>query len=373
MDDDAVERLRLLESVVNNALDAVVLCDYAEDGEARIAYVNPAFVAQTGYRAEDVVGRHPRVLVRADADVDAQRRLRDATQHHQSVTVELTHYRADGSTFYVENNATPVFDDTGICTHMVSIQRDITDRKQAALDLEHQALHDALTGLPNRTLLANRLRGLLESNTAVALLLMDLDRFKTINDTLGHDFGDQVLQQVGRRLEALLRSDDTIARLGGDEFAFLLPDLHGPEEAELIVAQLLDGLREPFDVAGVTVPIDASIGVAFAPQHGGEASLLMQRADLAMYRAKEQVTGYAVYDADPDDARLGGLALLVDLRRAIEDDQLVLHYQPVVDLKTGTTAAVEALLRWEHPTRGLVMPDEFIGLAEETGLIGPLT
>ncbi|HMC70322.1 MAG TPA: EAL domain-containing protein, partial [Mycobacteriales bacterium] len=281
------------------------------------------------------------------------------------------------TTFIVENNVNPVFDETGRCTHLVSIQRDVTDRKMAERQLAYQALHDPLTRLPNRTLLADRLSQALTNlgrhGNFVGLLLMDLDRFKAINDTLGHEFGDQVLVEVALRLGTLLRTSDTVARLGGDEFAFVLPDLDSAEEAELVTAKILVALGEPFDLGGVTIPIDASVGIVLAPTHGTDASLLMQRADVAMYRAKEQASGYAVYSGEPDDGRLNALGLMVELRRGIDAGELELYYQPVVELNTGDVAAVEALVRWHHPTRGILLPTEFIPLAEETGVIRPLT
>ncbi|HZN16190.1 MAG TPA: EAL domain-containing protein [Acidimicrobiales bacterium] len=374
---DASERLRLLESVVGNAKDAVVLTDFDADGEPRIVFVNPAFTEQTGYQPHEVLGRHPRMLVGPDSDRDAQLRLRRAAELREATTVELTHYRADGTSFLVENTVNPVIDDTGRRTHLVSIQRDISERKLAERQLAYQAVHDPLTRLPNRTLFADRLSQALSGagrhGSYVGLLLMDLDRFKAINDTLGHDFGDQVLVQVALRLATVLRSTDTVARLGGDEFAFVLPDLDSPDEAELVTAKILLALEAPFELGGITIPVDASIGVALAPIHGSEASVLMRRADVAMYRAKEQVTGYAVYSDAPDEGRLNGLGLMVELRRAIEAGELELLYQPVVDLQTMEVVAVEALSRWQHPTRGLLLPTEFIPLAEQTGVIRPLT
>jgi diguanylate cyclase (GGDEF)-like protein/PAS domain S-box-containing protein len=371
------DRLRLLESVVGNAKDAVVLTDFDDAGEPRIVFVNPAFTEQTGYFPDQVIGRHPRLLLGPDSDPDAQLRLRRAVEHHRSVTVELTHYRADGSHFVVENNVNPVFDDTGRCTHMVSIQRDITDRKLAERQLAYQAVTDPLTRLPNRTLLADRLNqalaGLGRHTRYAGLLLMDLDRFKAVNDTLGHEFGDQILVQVALRLTAVLGASDTVARLGGDEFAFVLPELDRPEDAELVATKVLLALEAPFELGGLTIPIDASIGIVVAPDHGEDASVLMQRADVAMYRAKEQVSGYAVYSGASDEGRLNGLALMVELRRAVDAGQLELHYQPVVDLATSAVAGYEALMRWNHPTRGVLLPDEFILLAEETGVIRAVT
>jgi len=496
------ERLRLLESAVVHARDAVVVTEYDAGGEPRIVLVNPAFTAQTGYEADEVVGAHPRLLVGADTDLVAQLALRRAAEERCPITVELLHYRKDGSGFWVENSINPVTDDGGVCTHLVSIQRDVTDRKLAedalrksearfrlivqhasdvitvldsdgsvrysspaatrilgyaegfrprsVMDLVHpedrdgvatalaacmakpgvidpvrfrmqhadgswvpveatatnllddpdiggvvvitrdiserkrvedqlayQALHDPLTGLPNRILLADRLdRALAASRRrarSVGLLLMDLDRFKEINDTLGHKSGDHILENVAGRLQLVLRESDTVARLGGDEFAIVLPDIDGVEEVELVATKILESLDRPFELEGLALHVDASIGIAVAPVHGDDASLLLQRADVAMYRAKDLVTGYAVYAADADENRLQRLALMAELRTAVDDDQLVLHYQPIVTAGDSGVVAVEALVRWRHPERGLLHPDRFIPLAEQTGLIKPLT
>ena len=242
---------------------------------------------------------------------------------------------------------------------------------------EHQALHDALTGLPNRALLADRFEQALRSEpragSPIGLLLIDLDRFKEINDTLGHHFGDQLLIQIGPRLTGVLRAGDTVARLGGDEFAVLLPGIGTREAAVAVVGKLQTALAAPFAVEGVELHIEASVGVVLSGEHGHLPAELMQRADIAMYYAKQRSLGMSVYDPDTDGHSPERLALLGDLRRALHDDELFLHYQPKVSLSTGQVCGAEALVRWQHPHRGLVPPDAFIPLAENTGLIGPLT
>ncbi len=247
---------------------------------------------------------------------------------------------------------------------------------QAADALEHLALHDALTGLPNRTLLHDRLAHALRlverDATALALLLLDLDRFKAVNDTLGHQAGDALLQQVAARLQGALRISDTVARLGGDEFAVLLPgaDRDGAVQA---TQTLLAALVAPVRLEGQTVQVGASIGVALAPAQGREAAVLLRHADRAMYVAKRGGSGYAVYDSRQDDDHADAVLRAEELRRALATDELALHYQPMVDLRTGRVTGVEALVRWAHPTQGLLAPAAFIPLAEQTGLIVPLT
>jgi diguanylate cyclase (GGDEF)-like protein len=241
---------------------------------------------------------------------------------------------------------------------------------------EHQFFHDLLTGLPNRVLLADRLNQAIlripRSADPVSLLLMDLNDFKAVNDSLGHDVGDDLLRQVGPRLGGQLRTSDTVARLGGDEFAILLP---GTDEtgASRVAQKILGALEQGFTLAGETLDIGGSIGIAVAPQHGSDPDQLLSRADAAMYAAKGSLGGFAMYSSEQDTQGASRLAMMAELRRAIDEGELVLYYQPLVSLRTGAITSVEALVRWMHPRRGLVPPDEFIPLAERTGLIKRLT
>jgi diguanylate cyclase (GGDEF)-like protein len=206
-----------------------------------------------------------------------------------------------------------------------------------------------------------------------ALLLLDLDRFKEVNDTLGHHYGDQLLVQVGQRLQAALRESDTVARLGGDEFAVLLPRIATGEGAVAVASKLQDALQEPFPLDGLNLEVEASIGLAAYPEHGGDPDELLQHADIAMYVAKETHAGFVLFDPKHDQHSPRRLVLLGELRRAIDQQQLVLHYQPKIDAHSSQILGVEALVRWQHPDHGLIPPAEFIPLAERTGLIGPLT
>jgi diguanylate cyclase (GGDEF)-like protein len=243
----------------------------------------------------------------------------------------------------------------------------------ASRRLRHQALHDALTGLPNRTLLHRRAERALRGDGLGAILLIDLDRFKEVNDTLGHDYGDELLVEVAARLEGALRRGDTLARLGGDEFAVLLDGLSHRGAVADLAGRLQDALRRPIALRGVAVELEASIGAALYPEHGATVGALLQRADVAMYEAKRGRHGIVTYSADRDPYSADRLGLLAELRRAIEADELVLHYQPKVALRTGEVIGVEALVRWEHPTRGLLPPDQFVPLAERTGAVSDLT
>ncbi len=259
---------------------------------------------------------------------------------------------------------------------LYSIVHDVTARVQAEEAVRHQAQHDALTGLPNRTLLHERMGAALGDAPAVsrplALLLLDLDRFKEVNDTFGHERGDALLRQVAERLRGVVRAGDTVARLGGDEFAVLLPGADAAG-AVRVAADIRAALDTPLHVEMQVLRVGASIGIALGPAHGADGTTLLRRADVAMYAAKRGRTGHALYDPAQDQHSAERLVLVDELRAAIEGNALALHYQPQVDVASGRVCGVEALVRWPHPQRGLIPPDAFIPLAEQTGLIAPLT
>jgi diguanylate cyclase (GGDEF)-like protein len=234
-----------------------------------------------------------------------------------------------------------------------------------------------LTGLPNRALFRDRVRQAIESArrsaAASAVMIMDLDHFKEINDTLGHYHGDRLLQLVGARISSVLRAEDTVARLGGDEFAVLLPSVGDHQYAVDVAAKVLDALEQSFEIDGLSLEVGASVGIACFPAHGEDGETLLQRADIAMYVAKADHSGALLYQDEQDQHSVQRLALAGELRRAIENDELILHYQPKVDVATGRVVGAEALCRWQHPSLGLIMPDDFVPMAEHTGLITPLT
>jgi diguanylate cyclase (GGDEF)-like protein len=256
---------------------------------------------------------------------------------------------------------------------MIAVQR----AGRQALIAERLSLHDALTGLPNRVLFRARTEHAIHAarrrRAGVAVMLLDLDRFKEINDTLGHHYGDEVLRQVGARLTETLGDDDTVARLGGDEFAILLRSVEGPVASVGVAAAVRHAIGQAFDVAGVRLELGASVGIASFPEHGQDVDVLMQRADVAMYQAKEGRTGVERYAPELDGNSVQRLTLAGDLRSALERGEFVLHYQPKVDLRDGQVMGAEVLLRWAHPTYGWLAPDDFVPLAEHTGLIVPLT
>jgi diguanylate cyclase (GGDEF)-like protein/PAS domain S-box-containing protein len=294
----------------------------------------------------------------------------------RQLDLQFTLQRVDGTTFSAEMNAFVVFDAEGKPSAITVVARDVTERKAYQDQLKFQAMHDALTGLPNRTLFGDRLSQALlaarRSSESVGVLLLDLDRFKEVNDTLGHHHGDLVLQQIGRRFLDTLRESDTVARLGGDEFAIVLA---GADEPGAIASALkiLDSLAVPFRLEGQDYYLSASIGIVMFPSHGDDIATLLRRADVAMYGAKRSSAGYSVYSPETDPNSQERLSISSGLRGAIEQGQLVLRYQPKIHLDRSCADHVEALVRWQHPEHGLIPPDQFIPLAEQTGLISSLT
>ncbi|HEV3163726.1 MAG TPA: EAL domain-containing protein [Isosphaeraceae bacterium] len=339
----------------------------------RFLAVNEAAIRHYGHSAEEFVHLSvPDLLL--PLDVPAFMESVPAPRPAYNLTGVRKHRKKDGTII-----------DVDITTSLVPFQgreallvlcSDVTERIRAQESLEYQAMHDALTGLPNRTLLKMHI----EQNIALcgrdgahfSLLVIDLDRFKEINDTLGHPCGDVVLQQLGPRFRKVLRACDVMARLGGDEFAILLPET-GEQGASAVIQKLLQTLHVPFVLEGQCFEVGASIGIASFPEHAQDASSLLRLADVAMYAAKRGGSGFAVYSASRNQYTPRRLALVGELRQGIENNQLMLHYQPKLDLKTLDVRGAEALVRWQHPREGLMAPNMFIPLAEQTGLIKPLS
>jgi diguanylate cyclase (GGDEF)-like protein/PAS domain S-box-containing protein len=368
----AEEERRRLAAIVESSQDAII----SRTLDGTITSWNRGAERLYGYTAEQAVGQHIQVLVPSEAKSESDSTmLRVASGEHIEI-LEAERVGRDGRLVYISATVSPIHDHAGNVIGVASIARDITERKQAEAALACQARHDALTGLPNRLLLQEQLDvaidGLTTSRTPLALLLLDLDRFKEVNDALGHGVGDAVLQAVASRLRDAMRTGDTIARLGGDEFAVLLVD--ADESTALQVAQRVRAaLAEPIDVGALSLDVGASIGIALAPKHGRDAATLLRRADLAMYAAKRAGEGIALFTPALDRDNAERLGLTGELRAAIERNQLVLHYQPKMRLADGCVIGVEALVRLQHPTRGLLRPDQFIPVAEQAGLIEPLT
>ena len=377
------EQLMLLETCIARLNDIVLIAE-AVPGNQQVPYivfVNQAFEQQTGYSRQDMLGQTPRKLFGPATSAGEFERISATLKRRRQARRELVIHRKDGSCFWLELEIVQVMAATSERVHWVAVGRDITQRKTAADAIHQLAFYDPLTSLPNRLLLMNRLEQVLAQSPAAqtqgALMFVDVDRLKALNDTLGHHKGDLLLQQVATRLSSCVEDTDTVARLGGDEFVVLLPDLGQDATSALMKARhlaekVLAQLREPFDLGGHQHYTTSSIGVT--PLHCGQSSVsdVLKRADLAMYQAKTLGrNNLCFFDPDMQAAVNASAAAKADLHNALKNQEFVLYYQPQVD-RQGAIIGVEALMRWQHPRRGLVMPVDFIPLAEESGLILPL-
>jgi diguanylate cyclase (GGDEF)-like protein/PAS domain S-box-containing protein len=372
------EQLRLLGSAVRVAGQGIaILTPAVEALGPRIAFVNDGFCAIYGRPREEIIGETPVAF----GIVERHHAIFDSLLQHvfarQAFVAEATAQRKDGHEFELDLQLVPV-EDGGQLTHWVAFLRDVTDSRNEIVALKHQAMHDGLTDLPNRMMLFDRLAEALEAARSdgrlIALLLMDLDRFKEVNDTFGHHFGDVLLKQVAFRLRNQLHVDDTVARLGGDEFAIVLTSALDPNAVAMTARRILNSLQQPFVVEGQVLEVGASIGIALSPQHGSDARTLMRRADVAMYATKQSNAGFSFHERDEPESRVPDqLSLIVEMRTAIERNEFELYYQPKRHLHSGLITRVEVLIRWNHPRRGLLMPVSFVPIAERTGLIKPMT
>jgi diguanylate cyclase (GGDEF)-like protein/PAS domain S-box-containing protein len=372
------ERFRELFENANEPIATVSLDETITD-------VNAAFERVLGYSRDELLGSNLNEYVTPEGFETAVReRQRKLSGEAVGTTFEQEFISKDGQSVILEVSSR-VIEEFGRPVAIQGLCRDVTARKRAEQELRdlaelnrRQALHDSLTGLPNRMHFRQRVEQAIavsrRDGAELAVLLIDLDRFKEINDTLGHHYGDLLLVELARRFESVLRRIDTIARLGGDEFGLLVPHLNDSEaDVGQTLRRILAALEQPFQIDDLPLHVEASIGVALYPAHGTDVDVLLQRADIAMYVAKETGVAHALYAEELDRNDTASLTLLSELPRAIRARELVLHYQPKVDVRTGELTSVEALLRWQHPTRGLIPPLDFIPLAERTALIEPLT
>ncbi|WP_306391047.1 putative bifunctional diguanylate cyclase/phosphodiesterase [Telluria beijingensis] len=363
-------------NLYKRALDAAsngVIIAHDAGPDNLIEYVNPAFERITGYGADEVIGRDSRFMASPGHDEDERRRMRQALDEHRSVHVVLRNLRKNGELFWNDLHITPVHDDNGQVTHFVGILIDVTASKERADHLEHEVNHDSLTGLANRTLLWDRLDHAVHlaqrHQTLVAAVLIDLDNFKTINDTFGHDAGDAVLKVVARRLQATVRDSDTVARMSGDEFVMVLVDQPSLRYTLRMVERVRRALIMPVAFGGSEIPVGASLGVAAFPHDGHAPAELLRAADMAMYRAKDNGGGVHFFSSEMRSASEARAALAGSMKSALEDDELFLLFQPRMDARSGKVRGFEALLRWRHPEHGVMLPAAFLGEAEESGQI----
>ena len=398
------ERMRLLESVAVHARDSIIITE-AEPLDLpgpRILFCNAAFTRATGYSAEEVLGKTPRLLQGPETQPAARTKLREAFATWSPVEVELINYRKDGTSFWVELSIVPVANESGWFTHWVSVQRDITERKaaeelamrmrvteienkalaseiqvrkNAEAELLHTAFHDNLTRLRNRAFFMERLASAIElqrteRDYGYAVLFLDLDRFKVVNDSLGHLAGDTLLKEIARRLKESTRPQDTLARIGGDEFAVLIEDATQLDASVAAAERIIKALRAPVRLGRQEVFPACSIGIVQSSSYPASPEALLRDADIAMYEAKRAGHGtYAVFTESMHATAVTKLELQTDLRLAFEREEFEVVYQPIMALGDRQVSGFEALLRWRHPERGLLSPAEFIDAAEEIGLI----
>ncbi|HEY4038403.1 MAG TPA: EAL domain-containing protein, partial [Burkholderiaceae bacterium] len=367
------EQMQLAAVVFENAVEGIVVAD----GERRIVSVNRAFTEITGFDPAQLLDRDLMVLASDDRTSGLGESVWACLSEHGSWHGEIRGHRRGGALYAAWFNLTAVRGSAGTITYYIGMLTDISDRKAAQARIEHLAHHDPLTDLPNRALLADRLNLALaqaqRSGRPLAVIFVDLDHFKRINDSLGHAIGDRVLIEVSKRLVNCVRASDTIARLSGDEFVVLLPDAGGVDGVVRVVAGITDAITEPLQITGTRLRVSASIGVSLFPRDGREGSVLLTNADHAMYHAKAAGRArYQFFSKEMDARARERFGIESDLREALQRAQLRLYYQPQIDSCTDEIRGYEALLRWSHPERGLLAPGAFLRVAEESGLIVPI-
>ncbi len=371
------EAARLRNRAIESTHSAIVIAKSSRAEDNLIVYVNPAFERITGYSAAEVLGHSARCLIGSDWDQPEIKRLRQAMRDGVEIRVVLRNYRKDGTLFWNELWFAPVLDEARQPTHFIGVINDVTDRVRYQEQLEHQANYDLLTGLANRNLLRDRLNQSLvqaqRSHWLVAVVFIDLDHFKVVNDNMGHNAGDALIGAVAQRLLGCVREVDTVARLGGDEFVVILPDSKKEEHVTATMQRVQEALEPPFVIDGRELYITCSMGASICPRDGTDSETLLKNADVAMYRAKEMGRNtFQYHRADMGVKVNERFNIRTSLQRALERQELLLHYQPIMETATGKIVGAEALLRWRHPEEGMIPPTAFISVAEETGLIVPI-
>jgi diguanylate cyclase (GGDEF)-like protein/PAS domain S-box-containing protein len=367
------EKLRLLNRAIDSSINAIVIIDLA----MAIQYVNDAFVKMTGYEKEEMLGKTCELFFGSTLEHDQLSLIRQSLHERREAHFSVRSYRKDRSLYWIDLYIGPVRNAEGNPTHFIGVLNDVSDTKQYEMQLERQANFDLLTHLPNRNLLYDRIRqGIARAHREggnLAVAFVDLDNFKFINDSLGHNVGDQLLTNVADRMNSVLREGDTLARYGGDEFVYVLCSHQSEEAVAAWMSRLSKAMAPPFLVANQQIYVTFSVGVSFFPQDGQDVDTLLRNADMAMYRAKDAGKNNLQFFTSTMNTRVAGrLSLEGRLRRAIEREEFVLYYQPQLDLRTGRINGMEALIRWVPYDGDIVMPADFIPLAEETGLIVPI-
>jgi diguanylate cyclase (GGDEF)-like protein/PAS domain S-box-containing protein len=365
-------RGKALESSVNG-----ILITGAPEAGSAIEYANPALEAITGYGVSELVGRNCRVLQGSDTAQAGLADIRLALKEGRPCNVVLRNYRKDGGLFWNDLTIAPVRDAAGRVTHHIGIVNDITERARYQQELEREANFDSLTGLPNRNLLADRLDQMLahaqHTGSRLAVVMLDMDNFKFVNDSMGHHAGDALLAQIAARLRDTMRADDTVARYAGDEFVLVLGECPNDEAVSALMTRVLVAMSEPLVIAETRLSVSCSMGISIYPGDGADAQTLLRHADLALYRAKENGrNNFEFFEPGMSRRVHERMWLARDLRAGLEQGQFFLHYQPQVDIATGAIVGAEALARWLHPTQGNILPGRFIPAAEDSAFIMPM-
>jgi len=366
-------QMKKLSGALEQTADYIVITNAG----GTIEYVNPAFEAGTGFSKHKTIGSNPRMLKSGLQDTAFYKKMWETLRSGEIYQDVFINRKKTGELYHEEKTITPLKNKDGKITHYISTGKDVTERIQTQERLHYLAYHDVLTGLANRALFTERLEhAITRSRNAkdhLAILFLDIDRFKNINDTLGHNLGDDLLKILANKLTGCLREGDTVARLGGDEFAVLLEDISSEDDVSPIAKKILETLSEPITINEHELFETASIGISLFPEDGNNVDALLKNADTAMYRAKGQGrNNHQFYSADMSSRALERLKLETSLRHALEREEFILHYQPQLDLQTGRVIGNESLIRWNHPERGLIQPNDFIPLLEETGMIVPV-
>ncbi len=374
------EQLRLRERALHASSNAIIIIRCDHDSHL-VEYVNPAFERITGYSASEIVGSDSRYMVgfmtTSGLDDIEQAELRLAIDERRELSVTFRTTRKNGEVFWNELTVAPVRNDKGVATHFIGVFNDVTETKRRTSFLEHEVNHDPLTGLANRNLLWDRLEQALHlsqrNKTLVAIILVDLDNFKTINDSMGHDAGDEVLRAVARRLQASVRDSDTVARLGGDEFVLVLTNQPNLRYTLRMIDRLRRDMAKEVSINGKQISVESSMGVAVFPNDGATSMELIQAADVAMYHAKAAGRNDVhFFSEEMKTSTEAKRKLEANMREAVEREEMFLVLQPRLSLTTGKIVGAEALLRWRHPEQGVLLPGAFLAEAEENGLIVPL-
>ncbi|MEQ1813543.1 MAG: EAL domain-containing protein [Candidatus Nitrotoga sp.] len=365
--------IRLFARIFDTIHEGVIV----SDAENNIEFVNPAFTQITGYTREEVSGKNMYMLYSGLMEEPLYRFMWHSINETGRWQGEMANTHKNGTSYVEWLSIHTLKDEQGLVSHYITIFSDISERKTAEARLVYMAKHDVLTDLPNRVLLQDRLTQAIiqaeQEKCSVAVMLMDIDRFKVVNDALGHLVGDKLLQEVANRIRETVRVVDTVSRQGGDEFVIMLPNIIQTSILDTIAPELLKAVSAPYLINGNEIEVTTSIGISLYPNHGQDSDVLLKHADAAMYYAKEVGrNNYQFFTREMRERAQEHMAIEKKLRRALERNELCLHYQPQVDLRNGQIIGVESLLRWNHPESGMISPGQFIPVAEENGMIVPI-